>query len=198
MSRKGNELFPVFFRLEKLSVLVVGGGFVGLEKVNAIFSNSPEAKVKLVAPEIRSEIADISASHPGLALHYKPYETSDLEGIDIVIAATSIKELNRQVWEESKARKIIVNVADTPDLCDFYMCSIVKKGDLKIGISSNGVSPTLTKRLRELLEDALPEEIDGILQNLKQIRDSLKGDFEYKVKKMNEITSAMVDKREGT
>lgn len=192
----GNQLFPIFLRLDRLKVLVVGGGFVGLEKVNAIFSNSPNAQVKLIAPEIKDEIKELAASFPNnLSLAYKKYEESDLQDIDIAIAATCITEVNKSVWQDAKSKKILVNVADTPDLCDFYMCSIVKKGDLKIGISSNGQSPTLTKRLREVLEEAIPEEIDEVIQNLKSIRDSLKGDFEYKVNKMNEITKTLSEKK---
>lgn len=191
-----NELFPIFLRLDKLKVLVVGGGWVGLEKVSSIFKNSINANVTLVAPEIREEIQEMAKQFPAqLILNNKPYEISDLEGADIVIAATCIKELNERVYQEAKARKILVNVADSPDICDFYMCSIVKKGDLKIGISSNGKSPTMTKRMREMLEDALPDEIDAILQNLNEIREKLKGDFEYKVKKLDEITSVFKEKR---
>lgn len=190
----GNQLFPIFLRLDRLNVLIVGGGFVGLEKISSILSNSPNASVKLVAPEIKEEIVELAAKFPNsVSLAYKPFDPSDLENIDIVIAGTSLKDLNQRIWREAKARKIITNVADTPDLCDFYMCSVVKKGNLKIGISSNGLSPTLTKRLREVLEEVLPEEIDTLLQNLNEIRDSLKGDFEYKVKKLDEITSAFKD-----
>lgn len=185
----GNLLFPVFLRLDRLNILVVGGGFVGLEKISSLWKNSPNANVTLVAPEILPELRVISTQAPDfLKLVESPYSEEYLENMDIAIAATSIRDLNHQVWREAKARKIIVNVADTPELCDFYMCSVVKKGDLKIGISSNGLSPTLTKRMRELLEDVLPEEIDDILQNLMEIRSQLKGDFEYKVQKMNEIT----------
>ncbi len=75
------------------------------------------------------------------------------------------------------------------------MSSVVKKADLKIAIPSNGKSPTLTKRMRVLLEDVIPEEIDDLLENLNQIRDQLKGDFEYKVKKLDEITSVFKNEK---
>ncbi len=193
VSTGGNLLFPVFFRLDKLQLLVVGGGAVGLEKTEAIFKNSDNANVTLVAPEIRSEIVALSERYPNLKLVYKPYDSSDLEGIDLIIVATCIRDLNAQVYKEAKERKIICNVADTPDSCDFYMCSVVKKGDLKIGISTNGKSPTFAKRMRELLEAILPEGIASILDNLTQIREKLKGDFEYKVKRLDEITTVMKD-----
>ncbi|HWZ22066.1 MAG TPA: bifunctional precorrin-2 dehydrogenase/sirohydrochlorin ferrochelatase [Cytophagaceae bacterium] len=187
----GNLLFPVFFRLDKLQLLIVGGGAVGLEKVEAIFKNSDNANVTLVAPEIRVEIKTLAQKYPNLRLVYKSYDDKDLEGKDLIIVATNIAALNSRVYHEAKARKIICNVADTPDNCDFYMCSVVKKGDLKIGISTNGKSPTFAKRMREMLEEVLPDGIHNILDNLTKIREKLKGDFEYKVKKMDEITAAM-------
>ena len=85
-------------------------------------------------------------------------------------------------------------MADTPDLCDFYLGGIVTKGNLKVAISTNGKSPTAAKRLRQLLEDVLPEELDDLLDNLNAYRETLKGDFEYKVKAMNEITEGLVKK----
>jgi precorrin-2 dehydrogenase/sirohydrochlorin ferrochelatase len=195
IASQGNLLFPVFLRLDKLHILIVGGGAVGEEKVHTIFKNNSNAQVTLVAPEIRQEIIKLLHQHPTLKLLHKVYDSNDLNGIDMVIAATCFTELNAQVQSDAKSRKILCNVADTPDLCDFYMCSIVKKGDLKIAISTNGKSPTFAKRMRELLEDILPDGIQNILENLTQIREKLKGDFDYKVKRLDEITAVMKDKK---
>lgn len=192
-SGKENELFPVFFRMDKLHLVVIGGGAVGTEKIGAILKNSPAASINVVAPEISQTIVDWTAQHPGLKLSYKAYASSDLTGADLVVAATCITLLNAQVQVDAKQKGILINVADTPELCDFYLGSIVQKGALKIAISTNGQSPTFAKRMRELLEDVLPDSIDAILQQLNEIRNKLKGDFEYKVKKMDEITKAMKD-----
>lgn len=189
MSSSKNHLFPIFLKLEDLNLLIVGGGAVGLEKLSAVLSNSPNAKVTLVAPEIRTEITELSKSYPFVDLVNREYSINDLQDRDLVIAATSIKELNAKVQKDCKQRKILVNVADTPAICDFYLSSVVKKGDLKIAISTNGKSPTFAKRIREMLEDVLPEGIDSVLENLRNIRDGLKGDFEHKVRRLNEITS---------
>lgn len=192
---EGNLLFPVFLKLDKLQLLVVGGGEVGWEKTGMMFRHANNANVTVVAPEIREEIQQLAQEFPDrIQLVYKPFSEEDLEGKDLLIIATADNELNRAVHKVAKAKGVLTNVADTPDLCDFYLSSVVKKGDLKIAISSNGKSPTLTKRIREMLEDVLPEEIDELLESLKQIRDQLKGDFEYKVKKLDEITSVMKDK----
>ncbi len=189
----GNLLFPVFLKIEHLKVLVVGGGFVGWEKANALLSNCPHASVLLVAPEIRSEITDMAQTYPNLQLRYECYNKALLDEVDLVIAATNFKAVNQQINADARACKMLVNVADTPHLCDFYLSSIVKKGDLKIAISTNGKSPTFAKRFRETLEEILPESIQEILDNLQGIRNKLKGDFVQKLNKLNEITSVMRD-----
>ena len=192
-----NTLYPIFIKPDKLNILIVGGGYVGLEKLTALINNNKETKATIIAPEIRDEIKEIAAKHHGIELIHKPYDVKDIDGKDIVIAGTCIEELNHQVYKEAKEKGKIVNVADTPHLCDFYMCSIVQKGDLKIGISTNGKSPTLGKRLKELFNEVFPDSIQETLDNLVQIRDQLKGDFEYKVKKLNEITSSFSNHKEN-
>jgi siroheme synthase-like protein len=85
-------------------------------------------------------------------------------------------------------------VADTPDLCDFYLSSIVQKGDLKIAISTNGKSPTIAKRLKEVLIDLIPDEMENILNNMSKIRDKIKGGFAEKVRQLNELTKSIAEK----
>lgn len=188
-----NKLFPIFLKLEQLHTLIVGGGNVGLEKLEAVLRNSPEATVTLVAPEIRDEIKALAQSHK-LTLVFEKYDCKYLQGKDIVIAGTDDKAVNQQVQEDCKEHKILVNIADTPDLCDFYLSSVVQKDDLKIAISTNGKSPTFAKRFREVLEDILPDTLQETLDNLQSIRNKLKGDFQEKVQKLNEITKVMREK----
>jgi siroheme synthase-like protein len=116
----------------------------------------------------------------------------DLDGKDIVIAATDDPQLHVRIKAEAKARRVLANVADTPHLCDFYLGSVVKKGDLKIAISTNGKSPTLAKRMREFLEAALPDTTQQLLDNLGQIRARIEGDFQAKLKALNEVTSGFL------
>jgi hypothetical protein len=99
------------------------------------------------------------------------------------------------VKKAAKARKILANVADTPEECDFYLSSIVQKGNLKIAISTNGKSPTVAKRVKEVLNETFPEEIEDVLQNMEQIRSTLKGDFAEKVKQLNEVTASLVQQQ---
>jgi uncharacterized protein len=90
-------------------------------------------------------------------------------------------------------RHLLINVADKPDLCDFYLGSIVKKGDLKIGISTNGKSPTVAKRLKEIFQTNLPDELDITLQQMNKLRNTLGGDFAHKVKELNKATASLVN-----
>ena len=196
MNNKGNQLFPVFMKLDKLDTLIVGAGEVGWEKVGLMFKHADNARITVVAPFIKDEIKTLATKYPSqIKLIPRAFEEKDLTGKDLVIVATADHELNKSIHAIAKQHKLIVNVADTPDLCDFYLSCVVKKGDLKIAISSNGKSPTLTKRMRVMLEEVIPEEIDELLENLNQIRDQLKGDFEYKVKKLDEITSVFKNEK---
>ena len=189
-----NVLFPIFLKLENLKLLIVGGGFVGLEKISGVLKNSPQTHIVLVAPEIRDEIITFDKSHTNLTLVYEKYDTKFLEDKDLVIIATNDKAMNIQIKADCKARRILANVADTPDQCDFYLSSVVQKGDLKIAISTNGKSPTFAKRFREVLEEMLPESLQETLDNLQQIRNSLKGDFQAKLEYLNEVTKSMKGK----
>jgi len=188
-----NELYPVFLKLETLQTLIVGGGDAGTEKLNFMMKNSPNANVTVIAPEVSTQIENIAKENAHVVLLKRNFTDSDLENKDIVIVATDDKELNKTIRDKAKAKKILVNVADTPELCDFYLGSIVTKGDLKIAISTNGKSPTFSKRFREVLEENLPDELPQLLLNLNKIRDDLKTGFAEKVKRLNELTSTLVN-----
>jgi siroheme synthase-like protein len=190
---QSNLLFPVFLKLNQLRLTIIGGGYVAIEKLEAVLSNSPQTKIKLVAAAIDPFIQNLATTH-AITLFKKEYETSDLENTDLVIAAINDKAVSKQIYEDAHAKGILINVADTPDLCDFYLGSIVKKGNLKIGISTNGKSPTLAKRLKEMFTELLPEELDEISKNLSSIRNTLTGDFKSKITKLNEITKVLSKK----
>lgn len=185
-----NNLFPVFLKLEELNTLLVGGGNVALEKLTAILKNSPEANVTVVAGLIREQVKQLAVSAPNVKLVERNFRRWDLWGKDLVILATDNKPLHHKIRKMVRRKHILINVADTPDLCDFYLGSVVTKGHLKIGISTNGKSPTMAKRLREYFDESIPEDTSILLENMQKIRDQMKGDFEQKVKALNEITAA--------
>ena len=189
-----NILYPIFLKLHQLPTLIIGAGEVGYEKLSFMLKSSPKAKVTLLAPWISPKILDLLQVYPQhqVTIIQKPFEEQDLEGFLLVVAATNIRDLNKEVHRLAKAKGKIINVADTPELCDFYLGSIVTRGNLKVAISTNGKSPTFAKRFRQLLEKILPEETNDLLTHLKIIRDRLQGDFEEKVKALNEVTKSLV------
>jgi len=191
----GNNLFPVFIKLETLRVLIIGGGNVGLEKLQAVIQNSPAAKIRLVSLTIHEKIFKLTQHHPNITIEQKAYEISDLDDADIVIAAVNDINTSERIRDDAHKKGKLVNVADKPELCDFYLSSVVKKGNLKIAISTNGKSPTIAKRLKEVINNLIPDEVDDVLENMQLIRNDMNGDFQEKVRQLNDLTKTLVAKQ---
>jgi precorrin-2 dehydrogenase / sirohydrochlorin ferrochelatase len=189
-----NSLYPIFLKVHQLNTLLVGGGFVGTEKLSFLLKSSPKAQVTAVSKEFNEEFLKLAQDAPNVTLIEDSYHEKYLGAKHIVVAATDDKAVNKQIHDEAKERFLLVNVADTPDLCDFYLGGIVTKGNVKIAISTNGKSPTTAKRLRQLLEEVIPEDINELVENINKYRETLKGDFEYKVEALNKLTEGLVEK----
>jgi precorrin-2 dehydrogenase/sirohydrochlorin ferrochelatase len=189
-----NELYPVFLKVSNLNILIVGGGNVALEKLSFLLKSSPNAQVEMVSPMFREETRAL-ATEFGIKMHLAPYSNSHLDGKHMAIATTDNVPVNEQVYHDCRAKQILVNVADNPPFCDFYMGGIVTKGNVKVAISTNGKSPTTAKRLRQFFEDVIPENIDDLVKNLNEYRKTIKGDFEEKVETLNEFTKGLVNKK---
>ncbi len=187
----GNTLMPVFLKLNQLRVLLIGAGPVGLEKLLAIVKNSPHANITVLADDVNDEIVMMANSNPNITIIQKHYEAEDLLGAQVVFVAVNNLLLSEKIVQDAHALDLLVNVADTPDQCDFYLGSVVKKGDLKIAISTNGKSPTIAKRLRETFEEALPSDMHDLLQNMHVLRQQLRGDFASKVAQLNRVTASL-------
>lgn len=190
-----NHLYPVFLKVHELNILLVGGGNVGTEKLEFLLKSSPKAQVTAVSREFSQSFVDLASKAETVTMIEDIYHEKYLGAKHFVIAATDDKAVNKLIHDDAKDRFLLVNVADTPELCDFYLGGIVTKGNLKVAISTNGKSPTAAKRLRQLLEEVLPDELDDLLENLHTYRATLKGDFEYKVKAMNEVTANLVKQK---
>jgi precorrin-2 dehydrogenase/sirohydrochlorin ferrochelatase len=137
-------------RLTGRRCVVVGGGEVGLEKVEGLLAC--DASVTLVAPEAHPELIQL-ALEGSIQWEQREYESADLEGALIAIAATNDTDLNIGVFNDAEARSMLVNVVDVPPLCNFILPAIVRNGPLAIAISTAGASPALAKRMkREIAE----------------------------------------------
>ena len=188
-----NNLYPIFLKTQILNTLIIGGGNVALEKLSFLLKSSPDSNVTMVAPFFRKETIAL-ANRFNVKMIEEVYDEKYLLEQHMVIATTDDVEINIQVYTDCKRRNILVNVADNPPYCDFYMGGIVTKGHVKIAISTNGKSPTTAKRLRQFFEDVIPNDINNLVENLNAFRKTIKGDFEKKVATLNQITETLVHK----
>ena len=188
-----NNLYPIFLKTANLHILIIGGGNVAEEKLSFLTKSSPDAKVTLVAPMFGEGTLAL-ASQFDVTLIKDKYHEAYLDGKHMVIATTDVPEVNISVYNDCRKRDKLVNVADNPPYCDFYMGGILTKGNVKVPISTNGKSPTTAKRLRQFFEEVIPDDISQMVQNLNEYRKTIKGDFEQKVEKMNEMTKPLVEK----
>jgi siroheme synthase-like protein len=133
-------------RLSGRRCVVVGGGAVGLEKVEGLLAC--DGDVTLVAPEAEPAL-DEYAREGSIAWERRGYRSEDLDGAFLVIASTDVTDVNIQVFEDAEARAMLVNVVDVPPLCNFILPAIVRNGPLAIAISTAGASPALAKRMRD-------------------------------------------------
>jgi siroheme synthase-like protein len=132
-------------RLTGRRCVVVGGGEVGLEKVEGLLAC--DADVTLVAPEAHPEFVQL-ALEGSIRWQQRAYSSEDLDGALIAIAATGDSEVNIRVFEDAERRAMLVNVVDVPPLCNFILPAIVRTGPLAIAISTAGASPALAKRMK--------------------------------------------------
>ena len=161
-------LFPIFINLEGHRVLIVGGGHVALRKAERL---SPYgADIFAVAPEFIPGFAGI----PGVTLLERRFEPGDIEGAALVIAATDDGELNAAVSELCRWENIPVNVVDDLEKCSFVFPALVQRGELSVGISTGGASPSAAQYVRRGVEQLVPEGFEGILDFLSAHRAEVK------------------------
>jgi len=190
-----NNLYPIFLKAKNLNVLIVGGGAVAEEKLRFLLKSSPDACVTIVSPMFKEDTLSLSKKGHVTLIKDK-YSKCYLKGKHVVVATTNMPKVNIKVYKHCRKRSVLVNVADNPPYCDFYMGGIVTKGNVKLAISTNGKSPTTAKRLRQFFEDVIPENVDDLVKNLNAYRKTIKGDFEQKVETLNEFTKELIAKKE--
>lgn len=145
-------LYIACIRLAGRRCVVIGGGPVGLEKVEGLLVCG--ASVEVIAPQAMRALRDL-VNERSIVWHERVYAGgSDLEGAFIVVAATEDTDLNMRVFEDAEARAMLVNVVDVPSLCNFILPAITRHGPLAIAISTSGASPALAKRMKREISDA--------------------------------------------
>jgi precorrin-2 dehydrogenase / sirohydrochlorin ferrochelatase len=169
-SMKPEKLFPMFLKLAARRCLVVGAGAVAESKIASLLEAG--ARMRVVAPEATQQIRSWAQSN-SIEWQQRPFQPADLEGMFLVVAATSSTELHERIFEEATQRGVLCNIVDVPPLCDFYYPSVVQRGALQIAISTAGQSPALAQRLRKQLEDQFGPGYEEWLAQLGEARDKL-------------------------
>jgi siroheme synthase-like protein len=187
-----NTLFPIFLKADQLRFLILGGGNVAFEKYRALRQQSTAAFIKVVALQFHETFLRTLQNDKNATWEQNLVYSHHLKGVDLVISAVSDKRCTSHFRELAKAQKILFNAADQPTFCDFYLGAIVRKGDLKFAISTNGKSPTMAKRWRELLDEIVPDASNETLSKLERIRHQLVDEFNEKIKILNELTANFV------
>ncbi len=157
--------FPFYVDVTKLHGVIIGGGKVALEKVERLLSF--DASITLIARFVSEEVKEYDCR---ITIVEKEYQVADLDDADYVIAATNDPEMNKRIYSDAKKRKLLVNVVDEPDICDFIFPSVLQKGKLVVGVSSSGAGPQVAIRLRREIEKIIPDNIEEILDYLAEER----------------------------
>jgi precorrin-2 dehydrogenase/sirohydrochlorin ferrochelatase len=164
------SLFPMFLKLEGRNCLVLGAGSVGEQKIRSLLDCG--ARIRVVAPAASAAVREW-ASIGALTWLQRTFESADLDGVFLVVAATSDVEVNHAIYREAQERGILCNVVDDPPHCDFYYPAVVRRGQLQIAISTAGLSPALAQRIRKQLEAEFPPAYGMWLENLGSRREAL-------------------------
>lgn len=143
------SLFPMFMKLNDRTCLVVGAGNIGEQKIAGLLETG--ARIRVVTIEATATVREW-AREGKIELELRPYRSSDLEGVFLTVVATSSRSLNERIYGDAQARRVLCNVVDVPDLCDFFYPSVVRRGDLQIAVSTSGQSPSLAQKIRQQLE----------------------------------------------
>jgi precorrin-2 dehydrogenase/sirohydrochlorin ferrochelatase len=164
------QYYPVHLDIKNRNCLIVGGGAVGTRKVNTLLECG--AHVTVVSPDPTSQLTRL-ASEESITLKTRAYRSDDLSGMFLVIGATDDETLNLQISKDAERAHILCNIVDRPEVCNFILPSIVRRGDLVITISTSGKSPALAKNLRQKLETQFGREYADFLLLMGAIRQKL-------------------------
>lgn len=143
--------------------LVVGGGTVGRAKIAGLLACG--AKVTVVAPEIADEVEALPVE-----ILRREYRASDLDGRRLVVAATSVEEVNRRVFADAEERNLFCNVADVPELCSFILPAVHRRGPIVVAVSTGGASPALAQVLRDRFASQIGAEHESLALELRRLR----------------------------
>ncbi|HHB94128.1 MAG TPA: bifunctional precorrin-2 dehydrogenase/sirohydrochlorin ferrochelatase [Campylobacterales bacterium] len=164
------SFFPSYLNLNNKKILLIGGGYIALEKLEKLIDFT--TNITVIAKEISPNLLEF-ANRYNIVIKQKSYKKGDIDGFDIVIVATNTIDLHEEIYKESRNSRILVNSVDDTAYCDFIFPSYIKKGDLTISISTSGASPAMAKRVRLYIENLIPSNIGEFLKEMRNLRKSM-------------------------
>jgi len=164
------SFFPAYFNLNNKKILLIGGGYIALEKLEKLVDFTDN--ITILSKEFSSDFSAFANKH-NIEMQKRSYVTGDINGFDIIVIATDTIHLHKEIFQESRNSRILVNSVDDTAYCDFIFPSYVKNGDLTISISTSGASPALAKRLRLYIEKIIPTNIGEFLKEMKSLRKTI-------------------------
>jgi len=186
-----NNLYPIYVKLKNKVCVVVGGGSIAFRKIQALLR--AEADVTLISPELNNDLLNLVDQSKINYLNRK-FQQGDLDNAFLVVAATNDSSVNLQIWNEANTRNILINVVDVPSLCNFYVPSVVRDGDLALAISTNGKAPYLSKLLRLKFENYLsPFNFKKLIDRIYHKRQELKALYPNDIQKRETQIKEFID-----
>lgn len=150
-----NIYYPLFLDIARKPCIVLGGGKVAERKVKMLLKF--DAKVKVIGPDVTNTLR-LLAQKGKIDISRRQYRVTDLRNASLVFAATDNEKTNNKIKDDARRMNVPVNVVDNPDLCDFIVPSIIKKGIIVIAISTSGVLPLLSKKLRQEIDSIVTKD----------------------------------------
>jgi precorrin-2 dehydrogenase/sirohydrochlorin ferrochelatase len=164
------SFFPSYLNLKDKKILLVGGGYIALEKLEKLTDFTTD--IKVISKEVSDDFLEFSKRY-NIEIEKRAYRKGDIDSFDIVVVATDTRELHREIYQESRNSRVLVNSVDDTAYCDFIFPSYIKQGDLTISISTSGASPAMAKRIRVYIEKVIPPNIGKFLKEMKSLRESM-------------------------
>jgi precorrin-2 dehydrogenase/sirohydrochlorin ferrochelatase len=172
------KLYPIFLNITNRKVVIIGGGEVALRKIRDLLKAG--ARISAISPVFHQDILKLSDEQgDNLKLIEREYREGDLFDTSLAFSATDDPEINRRVFDEAEKKNIFINSADDPPNCSFIVPSSSQRGDLILALSTGGASPAMSARLRRELESHIPDNIEKILEVLREAREILKSKKDF-------------------
>lgn len=185
-------LYPIMYKVKGKRVVVIGGGKVAFRKVKDL--TQAGAHVVVIAPDIHPELNEFASANPSITIVKREYQNGDCAGAALVFSATNNSDVNHKVFEEASALNIPINAVDDPDNSSFYVPSFFTRGSLLVAVSTGGASPAMAAKVRRLIEQSIPQDIETVLDVMNEIRRIIKDNYTHvPATKRSDILKAIVN-----